>query len=127
MSANTIRTALGLLQEDPDHEQAYIDLKQALGEGKPQGMTPEEARALLSAARRAHEARREYDAVASLLELEVLLAQGTDAEIELLRELAHVADEELFDDARSAEVYERILGLAPGDLAAEEALERTQA
>src|SRR5260221_14759779 len=77
-SANTIRTALGLLQDDPDHEQAYVDLKEALANGKLSslegGMSIDDARALLAAARRAHEARREHDAVASLLELEVLLA-----------------------------------------------------
>src|SRR5437016_2457946 len=66
MSANTIRTALGLLQDDPDHEQAYVDLKEALANGKPEGMSIEDARSLLAAARRAHEARREHDAVASL-------------------------------------------------------------
>ncbi len=127
MSANTIRTALGLLQDDPDHEQAYLDLKEALGSGKPEGMTHEEARALLAAARRAHEARREYDAVASLLELEILLAQGDAAEIDMLRELARVADEELFDDARAEEVFGRVLSLVPGDADVEEALERLRA
>ncbi len=124
MSANTIRTALGLLQDDPDHEQAYLDLKEALGSGTPEGMSADDARALLASARRAHEARREYDAVASLLELEVLLAQGSDGEIDLLRELARVADEELFDDARAENVYKRILEVVPGDETADEAVER---
>ena len=101
MSANTIRTALGLLQDDPDHEQAYLDLKEALQGGTPGGMSNDEARALLASARRAHEARREHDAVASLLELEVLLAQGDASEVDMLRELARVADEELFDDQRA--------------------------
>ncbi|HEY1960283.1 MAG TPA: tetratricopeptide repeat protein [Polyangiaceae bacterium] len=127
MSVSTIRTALGLLQDDPDHEQAYLDLKEALGSGKPEGMSAEDARALLASARRAHEARREYDAVASLLELEVLLAQGSDAEVDLLRELARVSDEELFDDARAEEVFGRILALVPGDETAEEVLERIRA
>ncbi len=128
MSANTIRTALGLLQDDPDHEQAWLDLKEALGSGTPDGMTPDEARSLLASARRAHEARREHDAVASLLELEVLLAQNdADAEVALLRDLARVCDEELFDDARAEEVFGRVLTIVPGDTDAEEALERLRA
>ncbi|HEX4513278.1 MAG TPA: tetratricopeptide repeat protein, partial [Polyangiaceae bacterium] len=127
MSANTIRTALGLLQDDPDHEQAYLDLQEALQGGTPEGMSNEDARALLASARRAHEARREHDAVASLLELEVLLAQGDSSEVDMLRELARVADEELFDDQRAEEVYQRILALVPGAADIEEAVEKIQA
>src|SRR5678815_5658856 len=104
MSANTIRTALGLLQDDPDHEQAYLDPKEALGSGKPEGMTTDEARALLAAARRAHEARREHDAVASRRGLDVLLAQGDASEVDMLRQLARVCVGELFDDGRAEEV-----------------------
>ncbi len=122
-----IRTALGQLQDDPDNEQAYLDLKNALAEGPVEGMSADEVRSLLGSARRAHEMRREYDAVASLLELEVLLAQGADAEAPLLAELARVVDEELFDDARAADFYKRILTLTPSDQAAEEALERSDA
>jgi len=125
---NTIRTALGLLQDDPDHEQAWLDLKEAIGEGKPADMDPDEARALLASARRAHEARREHDAVASLLELEVVLAQNdATAEVALLRDLARVCDEELFDDSRAEQVYARILELVPQDADAEEAVERIRA
>jgi tetratricopeptide (TPR) repeat protein len=127
VSANTIRTALGLLQDDPDHEQAYLDLKEALANGTPQGMSAPEARQLLAAARHAHEARREHDAVASLLELEVLMAQGEETEVDLLRDLARECDEDLFDDARAEKVYERILAILPGDESAEESLERIRA
>jgi tetratricopeptide (TPR) repeat protein len=90
-------------------------------------MSNDEARALLAAARRAHEARREHDAVASLLELEVLLAQGDSSEVDMLRELARVADEELFDDQRAEEVYQRMLVLVPGAADIEEAVEKIQA
>ncbi len=128
MSSNTIRTALGLLQDDPDHEQAWLDLKEALDEGKPDGMTADEARALLASAHRAHEARREHDAVASLLELEVVLAQSdASTEVTLLRDLARVSEEELFADARAEEVYGRILELVPGDADAEDAIEKIRA
>src|SRR5258707_9432798 len=127
MTSDTIRNALGLLQDDPDHEQAYLDLKEALSGGQLQGMSNEDARALLAAARRAHEARREHDAVASLLELEVLLAQGNGTEVDLLRQLARVSDEDLFDDVRAEQIYGRVLALVPGDETVEEAIESKRA
>src|SRR3954469_9250566 len=105
MSAKKIRSALGLLQDDPDGEQAWSDLRGALGLSNEEmepvdpaslGMTGEELAKLLASARRAHEMRREYDAVARLLEMEVVLSKsrppqdGADGEAELLAELARV-------------------------------------
>src|SRR5262245_11952737 len=122
MSAKTIRNALGLLQDEPDNEQAWSDLRAALGlspSGEPAGkradigMTDEDLWKLLEAARRAHEARREYEAVANLLELEAGLARGSDAEADLLEVLARVLHEELLDDARYVRVNERLLELKP--------------
>src|SRR5262249_30067294 len=72
-----------------------------------------------------HEMRREYDAVASLLELEVVLAKGQPREGDLLAELAHVLDDELLDDQRAVLAYEQLLKLRPGDAHVEEALERS--
>ena len=92
-----------------------------------EGMTQKEVTHLLEAARRAHEMRREYDAVASLLELEVAQSQGTEAEVPLLAELARVTEQELFDDTRAGEVYKRILALQPGNQDAEEAIEKAEA
>ena len=60
MSAKTIKGALGLLQDDPDHGQAWQQLKAEV-EGDP-GMNPEELGKLLEAARRAHDGRRETEA-----------------------------------------------------------------
>lgn len=128
MSASTIRNALGLLQDDPDHETAWHELREALGEGQDvPGMSRDELVRLLEAARNAHEMRREYDAVASLLELEIVQSHETAHEPLLLKELARLSDEELFDDARAAEAYKRLLSLSPGDTTAEEALERQDA
>ncbi len=124
MSASTIRNALGLLQDDPDHARAYQDLRDALGSGQAiADMSREQLAKLLEAARTAHASRLEYDAVASLLELEVVQAQGTDREVALLLELARVADEHLFDAGRAGEIYARVLTLDAGNAQAEDALE----
>src|SRR5262249_11002487 len=77
--------------------------------------------------RRAHEARREYDAVAGLLEIEALLAKGTAREIELAAALAAVLDEWVLDDARAVAAYERLLKLKPGDEKATEVIETSEA
>ncbi len=132
MSAKTIRTALGLLQDDPDNEQAWLDFRSALRltSDKPaadSGMSHEELTKLLLSARRAHEMRREHDAVARLLEMEVVLAKGQPNEADLTGELARVLDEELLDDARAVLAYEQYLKLRPGDAKAEDALERSDA
>ena len=128
MSASTIRNALGLLQDDPDNERAYQELREAVGSGEAvEGMSREEVARLLEAARRAHEMRREYDAVASLLELEVAQSEGTPAEVPLLTELARVTEQELFDDARAGAVYKRILEHHPDHEETQEALEKAEA
>ena len=85
MSAKTIKSALGLLQDDPENAEAWQQLRVEL-QGDA-GMPADELRKLLEAARRAHEARREYDAVARLLEMEVDAAKGTSHEVELLADL----------------------------------------
>jgi hypothetical protein len=50
MSAKTIKSALGLLQDDPDHEKAWEQLRNDV-KGDT-GMEPDELIALLEAARR---------------------------------------------------------------------------
>ncbi|MBX3224301.1 MAG: hypothetical protein KF795_27550 [Labilithrix sp.] len=131
MSANTIRNALGVLQDEPDNEQAWSELRSTLGYSTGQGsvdpgeMGATELASLLEAARRAHEMRREYEAVAELLEIEAALATG-DREAELVEELARVRDDVLLDDAGALAAYRRVLALRPGDAGAEEAIERSE-
>ncbi len=131
MSAKTIRTALGLLQDDPDNEQAWSDLRASLGvmstKGNPSELGDEELGKLMASARRAHEMRREYDAVGRLLEMEVVLARGRAQEAELLAELARVLDDEVLDDVRAVLAYEQYLKLVPGNAKAEDAIERSDA
>lgn len=132
MTANTIRNALGILQDEPDNEQAWTDLREALGFTSEEGtvdpgeLGADELGELLAAARKAHEMRREYDAVADLLEIEVALATG-EREADLVAELARVRDDVLLDDAGALAAYRRLLGLRPDDADAAEAIERSEA
>jgi len=125
MSAKTIKSALGLLQDDPDHGQAWQQLKAEV-EGDP-GMNPEELGKLLEAARRAHDGRRETEAVGRMLAIESAAARGGPREAELVAELARVRDEDLLDDTGAREAYELLTALRPGDASAAEAVERADA
>ena len=135
MTANTIRTALGVLQDEPDNDQAWTDLREALGYTSEQAaidpgeFSPGELAQLLEAARQAHEMRREYEAVADLLEIEAALAKqaSPEREAELVAALATIEDDILHDDAGAVASYRRLLALRPGDVAAEEAIERAEA
>jgi tetratricopeptide (TPR) repeat protein len=125
MSAKSIKSALGLLQDDPDSGEAWKELLHEV-EG-PHGMSSDELASLLEAARRAYEARREYEAVGKLLEIELVAARGSAREPDLLAELARVLDEELLDDAGARAAYERLLTVKPDDEAAADGLERSTA
>jgi tetratricopeptide (TPR) repeat protein len=134
MSAQTIRKALGLLQDDPDNEDAWGELRDALGfvsdhePASPPDLdsTREELFDLLGAALRAHEMRREHDAVAEILRLEAALARGTDREAEFVAELARVYDEELLSEDAATRAFARLAEIAPGSTPAEEVLEKAQ-
>lgn len=136
MSANAktkaIRAALGVLQAEPDNVEGWAELRDLLGfttEGgtvDPGEVGASELAELLRAARAAHEARREYEAVAELLEIEIALATG-DTEANLAAELAHVRDDKLLDDAGAIEAYKRLLALRPSDEEAQASLERAEA
>ncbi len=125
MSAKTIKSALGVLQDDPDQEKAWQALRDDVGGGGD--MIADDLRRLLEAARRAHDARREYDAVARLLGIEAEAARGTPREAELVAELARTLDENLLDDEGARGAYQRLLALRPEDTDAQEAIERSEA
>jgi tetratricopeptide (TPR) repeat protein len=125
MSAKTIKSALGQLQDDPDNSQAWDDLRREVG-GDP-GMGRAELVKLLEAARRAYEGRRDYDAVARMLAVEAEASKGDPREVELLTELARVLEEELLDDDKASAVYDQLTSIRPGDAIAAEARERSEA
>jgi hypothetical protein len=125
MTAKSIKSALGLLQDDPDNPEAWGSLRHEV-EGA-HGMGRDDLASLLEAARRAYEARREYEAVGRLLQIELVAARGTDREVPMLAERARVFDEELLDDAGAKVAYEALLALKPDDEGAAEALERAAA
>src|SRR6185312_12730239 len=103
MSANTIKGTLGRLQDDPDSIASWQELARAV-ESDP-GMNVDELGKLLEAARKAHEGRREYEAVGRLLEIELVAARGSGRERTLLAEQARILDEELMDDVGAQAVY----------------------
>src|SRR5262245_24760402 len=144
MNAQAIRNALGALQNDPEDEGAWQEL-QALVKGgaeqkasipsageKSEGghsfgngaMDASQLTQLLQAARRAHQQRREHEAVARLLHLEIERATGSPGEKDLVEELARLYDEELLNDSRANECYERLISLVPSHAVAEEVLAR---
>src|SRR3954470_24688524 len=125
MSAQNIRAALGQLQDDPDIEDSWNELFEAVT-APDAGMAQAELRTLLESARRGHETRREWDAVAKLLELEAGLHAGTPVEFAMQFELARVFEDELFDDQRATAAYQRLLQIRAADPTSEEALERSE-
>lgn len=125
MSSQKIRSALGLLQDDADNENAWLDLQDALT-SPDVDMSGQELVQLLEAARREHEARREWSAVANLLEYEISLLGGSPQEVVRQAELARILEDELLDDQRATNAYRRLLELRPNDPTATEALERSE-
>ena len=139
MSANTIRNVLSLLQDDPERAEAWARLRETFGVNEaatklelPNDLVGQEAEiaSLLEKAREAHVARREFESVAVILAIEVLLARRDGAaarEAELVAQLARVRDEEVLDDAGARAAYQRLLELRPGDPKAEEFIETSDA
>lgn len=120
MDSNTIRTALGQLQDDPDLQSAWEALRAAL---KQQGgdLEHEELVRLLSSAQARHSERGEWAAAAELLELAADVSAG-DAQLTKLRELAALQQERLFDEEAHELSLLRVLELEPDDSAAQAAL-----
>ena len=115
MSEQTIRRALGKLQDDPDNEAAWTELQDAATDPNASGMGQDALLDLLEAARREHASRREDEAVAKLLELETLIASGTKREVELQAELARHLNEVLDDVKRALPALQRLAELRPDD------------
>ncbi len=115
MSEQTIRRALGKLQDDPEHEPAWAELQDAVLDPAAAGMDNESLQALLESAREEHAGRHEFEAVARMLELEILLLEGNAREVALQYELVRVLNEVLDDTKRAIPALERLAKLRPDD------------
>lgn len=123
MHLQTIRTALGQLQNDPEQPRAWQSLDDALA---APGADRDESLKLLSSARQEHLKRREWEAVARLLGTEVRLTLGSDRELERLRLEAKVLRENLLEEGAACRLFERILEIEPQDHEALVALEESR-
>ncbi|MEY2933939.1 MAG: hypothetical protein RL033_4688, partial [Pseudomonadota bacterium] len=123
MQLQTIRTALGQLQSDPEEPRAWQSLEEAI---TLENGDLDESLRLLSAARQEHLKRREWDAVARLLATEVRLAAGSERELERLRLEAKVLRDNLLDEESASRLFQRILELDPRDRDAAVALEESR-
>lgn len=115
MSEQTIRRALGKLQDDPEQESAWAELQDAVLDPSAAGMDNESLQALLESAREEHSSRHEFEAVARMLELELLLLEGSAREVALQYELVRVLNEVLDDTRRAIPALERLAKLRPDD------------
>lgn len=114
MDSQTVRTALGTLQANPDAEDAWAALAEALA--APDGdLGLEESLEVIDAARQRHVERGEWEAVARLLELSLRATAGTPREADYLRAHVRVLSSELFDETAAAAAAERLLELNPED------------
>lgn len=110
MTVDSIRVVLGRLQDDPESEAAWEELAEIVtAPGTPEG----ELLRLLEQARARFERRREWLAVARLLEMELSLSEAEEPAMQA--ELARICDEELLDSGKARAAYERLLELASPD------------
>ena len=126
MRVETIRVALGRLQDAPDDDAAWNDLQEAVTSPNS-GISPDDVERLLGMARAKHQQRREWGSVARLLELEISFASGSAVEAPMQAELARIYQEELVDVDRAIGAYRRLLEVRPADPTATEALENDEA
>lgn len=123
MSLDAIKEALSTLHDEPEHEGSWSALENAVTEP---GVTEADALRLLGMARAQFESRRDWSAVARLLELELAFAGGGPVEVPMLRELAQVYGDELVDSAKMVAAYQRLLAVSPDDEAARELVTREE-
>jgi golgin subfamily B member 1 len=110
MTVDSIRVVLGRLQDDPESEAAWEELAEIVtAPGTPEA----EYLRLLEQARARFERRREWLAVARLLEMELSLSEAEEPAMQA--ELARILDEELLDSAKARAAHERLLELDAPD------------
>lgn len=124
MDSQTVRTALGTLQANPDAE-AWGLLTEGLA-SQEGDLGLDESLELLDAARLRHAERGEWNAVARLLELSAQLTRGEPREASYWKAHAQVVSADLFDEDAAAASLIRLLELEPSDAEAASQLEEAQ-
>ncbi len=129
MAELTLSNYLGMLQEDPDSQEALEGIREAIASGDPEriGAGGDPVR-WLEVARARHEARGEFGAALALMEIEVGLVEDDPALASALwKAIGRLREEERFDAAGALEAWRKVLELNPEDEEAEEAVERLEA
>lgn len=112
-----IQSLINTLEHDFTSEEAVSELEAAVTSDKAFEQLPEVVEVLESSWRRMLGSGR-FEAACRVMETQLALAENTAEEVRLLRELARVHDEELFDQKASLDLYKRIVAADPEDLIA---------
>lgn len=115
MDAQTVRTALGTLQGNPDSKEAWENLKRAI-EATTGDLDASQAEELLISARARHRLRGEASAVYELLELSASLLAGTPECAEIRKEQIVLLQSDLLQGRKAFELAENAVIEAPGDV-----------
>lgn len=120
MDAQSVRTALGTLQNNPDDSEAWQDLRDALSE-EGGDLDHPSALALLEAARERHASRGEAEAVVRIYDLCADQCDGMPLQVSYLQKRAEVLLTELFAGLPAIATLARAASLpqAPPEIAAE--------
>lgn len=111
MASLTVSKYLEMLEQDPENEGTYEELRELLVGGDPERIGESPIRDV-EMARARHEERGEIFAVARLIDVETALTADDPAfEAALLRELGRLRHEELLDYEGALDAYRRSLEL----------------
>jgi len=126
MDAQSVRTALGTLQNNPDDSEAWQELRDALSDDGGD-LDHESALALLEAARERHASRGEAEAVVRIYDLCAAQCEGTPLQVAFLQKRAAVLLAELFAGLPAIATLARAASLPQADAGLEAELTALQA
>jgi len=112
-----IQSLISTLEHDSSNEEAIAALGEAVTSDEAVDRIGEVAELLESSWRRLVKNGR-FEAACRVMETELALAESPEQEVRLLRELARICDEEIFDQKTALEKYQKILAIAPDDIEA---------
>ena len=116
---------LGILEQEPENEQALTALEELVTNGHGQKHGPELALALAEARRR-HRERGELDITLKLLDLELALARDPAVRADLLCEKGRVLEDDVLDQAGALSCYQGALQANPEHADAQSALSNVE-